>query len=109
MTSPIGRMMVDKMTLRVAHVLAACLLASCAHSDPEPQSDLSAFFERRDNCDHFRGEIPDDMASERGKEVERALHEYCSGTDAELQRLKERYANNATVMARLATYEENIE
>lgn len=45
--------------------------------------DITKFVERRDVCDHFRGE-PYEGDAERRDFIERQLNEYCNGTDAEL-------------------------
>ncbi len=69
--------------------------------------DVRAFMERRDGCDHFRGE--DSPYAERRAQIDEELNRLCTGTDAELARLKRLYAENETVQRLLAEYEVNIE
>lgn len=69
--------------------------------------DVRAFIERRDGCDHFRGE--DSPDAERRAQIDRELQRLCTGTDAELARLKRVYASNKAVQHSLADYEINIE
>jgi hypothetical protein len=55
---------------------------------PKPTGDVEKFTERRNLCDHFRGEAP---------------------YDKELSSLKAKYENNTKVMKVLEKYEEEIE
>lgn len=61
----------------------------------------------RDGCDHFRGEEPYD--AERRAYLEKSIRDLCTGTDAKLADLRQRYARNQDVMAALAGYEGRIE
>ncbi|WP_188578182.1 hypothetical protein [Azorhizobium oxalatiphilum] len=70
-------------------------------------ADVRAFIKRRDGCDHFRGEEPTDP--ERAKEINTQLKKLCTGTDAQLARLRLSYATNRAVMRALAPYERKIE
>jgi hypothetical protein len=70
-------------------------------------ADVVAFRERRDRCDHLRGEEPGDEA--RAVELEKALHLTCHGTDAQLSHLRRKYRRNAAVVATLRRYENRIE
>ena len=74
---------------------------------PKLSGDVEKFKERRDLCDHFRGEDPYD--EERRKFLEENLKKYCAGTDKELAYLKAKYKNNKSVMKVLDKYEEKIE
>jgi hypothetical protein len=75
--------------------------------------EVRVFLDQRDGCDHFRGEpIPepaDDPGGERRRQIETALRELCTGTDAELLRLRARYRNDAAVSAALGELESDIE
>jgi hypothetical protein len=75
--------------------------------------EVRAFLDRREGCDHFRGEpVPepaDDPGAERRHEIETALRELCTGTDAELARLRARYRSDAAVSTALGALESNIE
>ena len=81
------------------HVLAAVALPK----------DVAKFVERREGCDHFRGEIPEASDPDRMNEINRELRKLCKGTDKQLLRLKQKYAADVTVTARLAEFEPNIE
>lgn len=70
-------------------------------------SEVTAFKERRDACDHFRGEEAYDAA--RAKELAAKLDTYCHGTDQELATLRSRYAGDANVISALKGYEDKIE
>jgi hypothetical protein len=88
-----------------------CLLLAQVHAiavSPLPK-DVAKFVERREGCDHFRGEIPESTDPDRMSEVNRELKKLCKGTDKKLLQLKQKYAANATVIARLAEFEPNIE
>ncbi len=69
--------------------------------------DVAKFKERRDLCDHFRGEEPYD--AERRKFLEENLNKYCIGTDRELVSLRTKYSGNEAILRVLAGYEEKIE
>lgn len=71
-------------------------------------NEVNKFIERRDLCDHFRGEIPGDR-SERATEVNRQLQRYCPGTDRELRDLRSRYRDQPEVVQKLSKYEDCIE
>lgn len=122
---------------------ALCLLGGCAarpfaaFEDPRPEGRISlrersqceppetqpdwcdfphevrAFLERREGCDHFRGEpVPDaadDRGGERRRQIETALRELCTGTDAERARLRTRYEDDAAIRAALDVLESDIE
>jgi hypothetical protein len=70
-------------------------------------ADVARFVERRDLCDHFRGEEPYDAA--RRKFLEAKTREFCAGTDKELARLKARYGTRPDLMGKLNEYEDVIE
>ncbi len=69
--------------------------------------DVSAFIEKRDMCDHFRGEEPYDK--ERRAFLEKNILELCTGSDAALANLKSKYINDKEVSSRLDKYESKIE
>lgn len=70
-------------------------------------AEVTAFMVDRDGCDHFRGEEPFD--AERRAYLNESIRELCSGTDARLARLRQRYAADPDVIAALAPYESQIE
>ncbi len=70
-------------------------------------ADVTAFVEKREGCDHFRGEEAYD--EERGRFLKENMDKLCTGTDAELAALKAKYAERKEVMAKLSEYEITIE
>ena len=98
--------------MKIPYVLLAGLLASCAAprpSEAESPHDVQLFVERREICDHFRGEVPDPGEEARMGEVERGIEEYCASTDQELAILKTKYSSNDLIMLQLGRYEHRIE
>ncbi len=77
-------------------------------SAPLPD-DVSRFMERRDLCDHFRGEIPEPADHRRMEEVISSISRYCLGTDEELARLRKKYIDDPEVRDVLAGYETAVE
>ena len=90
-------------------LIASCgLFLACSFSTHAPlAADVEHFIERRDNCDHFRGEEPYDQ--DRRAFLQKQLREFCTGTDRELAKLKQKYQSNATVTKMLDRYEPQIE
>jgi hypothetical protein len=82
-------------------------LAVIAGDQQELPEDVFSFVEKRDGCDHFRGEDPYD--EERRKFILKNLQELCTGTDVELAKLKTKYESNSIVLSRLSNYDEDIE
>lgn len=92
-------------------VMMFCLLLAQVHvmaAAPLPK-DVAKFVERREGCDHFRGEIPEATDPDRMDEINRELKKLCKGTDKKLQQLKQKYAGDAAVTGLLASFEPNIE
>ena len=81
----------------------------CACVAPPATPDLAAFLERRAACDHFRGEVPDPPDAARMREIEAQVTAYCTGTDAQLARLKTRYRDDPAVTKQLTQFEPRIE
>ena len=69
--------------------------------------DVARFIERRDLCDHFRGEEPYDP--QRREFLAKRTRELCTGTDTQLASLKKKYKSKAEVITRLNGYEPKIE
>ncbi|MDX8388290.1 MAG: hypothetical protein R8M46_07140 [Ghiorsea sp.] len=69
--------------------------------------EVVQFIEKRDSCDHFRGEYPYDK--ERRVFLYKNMVELCSGTDKELADLKKKHNSNSDVMKALSVYENTIE
>lgn len=98
--------------MRIASFIFVGLLVSCAaHESSEKRlpDDVQSFVDRREMCDYFRGEIPDQTDADRMDTVDNAMDKYCTGTDRELSRLKQKYSENARIMLRLNDYEDRIE
>jgi len=70
-------------------------------------ADVAKFVERRELCDHFRGEDPYD--EERRRFLAMRLNDTCRGTDKELAGLKGKYQGNSPAMKILEQYEPAIE
>jgi hypothetical protein len=90
-------------------LIAVCgmVLAEGALGQTKLPPDVARFIERRDGCDHFRGEEPYD--EERRKFLNRRMLELCVGTDGQLSKLKKKYRANRAVMTKLNEYELQIE
>jgi hypothetical protein len=82
----------------------SCLSAQAQSALP---ADVLRFAERRDLCDHFRGEDPYDAA--RRKFLEASTKRFCTGTDDQLKALKSKYSAKPEVLFRLNEYESQIE
>lgn len=105
-----------RQSLRQAHgallgvlVSALVLAPSCGgeamgseESVPAVPGEVVSFVERRDLCEHSRGEEPYD--EERRRFVEERLRESCSGIDAELIHLLETYRGHPAALALLSDY-----
>jgi hypothetical protein len=75
--------------------------------------EVRTFIERRAGCDHFRGEPwpegDDAWARERRKTLTDAMRKQCTGTDAELVRLRTQYRDDQAIAAALREFEDDIE
>lgn len=69
--------------------------------------DVNAFTEKRDLCNHFRGEDP--YNEQRRKFLLKNIIELCTGSDKELTTLKNKYKNNNEILKVLSIYDEDIE
>jgi hypothetical protein len=96
---------VKRVALLVA--IGVALVAYPALAQPHLPEDVARFIERRDACDHFRGEEPYD--AERREFLAQQTRALCVGTDAQLAKLKEKYRRDKTVATRLDEYEPRIE
>lgn len=138
------------MRIELGVLLALCALGNCVaqdritRDDPRPQGRLSLrelslceppegrpdwctwphevrdFVNRRDDCDHWRGEPwPDEDTAaigvdrqariERSKEISDGLRDTCTGTDRRLRELKRVYAFDKEISRALSEYETDIE
>jgi len=109
--TPVRRARIAAMTALASATAAATatalLLAACAAPPPTP--DLATFLERRALCDHFRGEVPDPPDAQRMREVSQQIDAYCTGTDAQLAALRQRYRGDPAVTKQLAQFEDHVE
>lgn len=87
--------------------VAIVIFASSARAQDKWPPDVARFIERRDGCDHFRGEEPYD--EERRKFLNQKMTELCPSTDKALARLKNKYRKNKKIMVVLNEYEPQIE
>ena len=78
-------------------------------ADESLPREVQRYVDKREGCDHMRGEIPDRGEKQRMREVRREIRRLCKGTDKELARLKRKYAKNPAVMQRLGEFEPGIE
>lgn len=99
---------------------SACKMVTAPDAEPSPtreagdttrpaslRADVVAFRQRRDECDHFRGEEPYD--AERAAFLHAALARTCKGTDAELAGLRKRYARDRAALRALVDYDPNVD
>ncbi len=101
---------VDGAVLRLLARLMTALLtaASVAASAQTPlPKEVQQYVDRRESCDHWRGEPPFD--AQRQNEINRNVCAACVGSDARLAALKRKYRSDPAVMAALAEFEERIE
>ena len=69
-------------------------------------ADVADFMDRREACAHFSNEEPYD--TERADFLREQAAMYCTGSDAELERLRSRYAGNPDVLERLGNLERDL-
>lgn len=75
--------------------------------------EVARYLERRELCEHFRGEPWPEGSSpaDKGRRefLVRQFKRYCKGSDAALRELQRKYRNNRSVVERLDKYEPEIE
>jgi hypothetical protein len=94
---------------KILMCLALLTPTLAALADSSLPRDVQKFIDRREGCDHMRGEIPDPADKQRMKEVNREIEKLCKGTDKQLSQLKKKYASKVSVMRRLNEFEDGIE
>ena len=82
--------------------MIALVLTLMASTAPLPPA-VTRFFERRQGCDHWRGEYSEDPV--RRRQIEAGARKECTGIDRELDRLRRLYRRNAAVRDALKDYE----
>jgi hypothetical protein len=92
---------------RTVVAIASISFASAAIAQARLPEDVARFIERRDACDHFRGEEAYD--AKRREFLEQQTLKLCVGSDKQLAGLKKKYAGNKAVMTTLDDYEPEIE
>jgi hypothetical protein len=75
--------------------------------------EVRAFTQKRQNCDHFRGEPwpegDETWERERRKDLIDAMRKHCTGTDKALARLRAKYRDDAEISKLLSAFESEIE
>ena len=89
-------------------ILFGLLFPSWAFGNTFPQ-EVVEFIEKRDRCDHFRGEISGEPEVDESSGLNKNLDLYCKETDRSLMNLKDKYKNDSTIMEKLNSYDEEIE
>ncbi len=102
-------MIANKMRTNIfASLIGLALMSnSFATAIPDYPFDVEEFIDRREICDHFRGEEPYD--ADRAKFLTEQIMETCTGSDNELQKLKQKYKDNDDILQLLNGFEEEIE
>jgi hypothetical protein len=97
------------MIKQIAFAISSLLLTLPSLAGETLPKDVEKFIAKRENCDHFRGEIPAPGDKPRMKEVNREIRKWCTGTDRSLVQLRKKYLTNAAVMHHLNVFEPDIE
>ena len=66
-------------------------------------AEVQDFIVRWQDCNHWLGE--DGVEEARRRQIEEAIRQSCHDIDARGRRVRERHANDAAVLARIAEYE----
>jgi hypothetical protein len=91
--------------LLVSTVLSMCVCTVALASDVP--KEITKFIERRESCDRWRGE--DGYSKERQANINRAVCQTCTGTDAELKRLKRKFKYRPDLQTKLNNFEPQME
>jgi hypothetical protein len=83
-------------------ILLALALAGATTARPLPL-DVRRYIERREGCDHWRGEYSPDPV--RSRQIGRGARKECGGSDRELDRLRRTYRRVPRVVAALRDYD----
>lgn len=83
-----------------------CISCQSLAEDALPK-DVSSYLELRESCDHWRGEYGYD--EERQADINWSICQSCSGTDAKLKKLKNKYKNQEKILTKLNELESEIE
>jgi hypothetical protein len=94
----------------VVGIIVFLLSSSCEPADSQIlPAEVEQFIEKRDLCDHFRGEHTGGINRSRDQEVILEEDKYCIGSDSALKLLREKYKDNPAVFQTLAKYDDCIE
>ena len=97
----------------VAAGTCATELCEEAQKIPDLPSDVRSFVDKRDGCDHFRGEPwsggDDPEVKERREFIFQNIKDLCTGTDRRLNELRTKYRNDRVISEHLKRYEDRIE
>lgn len=89
------------------------LIATTAFAAQPLPPDVARFVERREVCEHFRGEPwPEGRTQdevERRSFIARELAKHCAGSDAQFAALRRKYRDDQRVIRTLERYENAIE
>lgn len=83
-------------------ILLALALAGTTAARPLPP-EVRHYIERREGCDHWRGEYSPDPV--RSRQIEAGKRKECTGGDRELDRLRRKYRGTPRVVAALNDYD----
>ena len=83
-------------------ILLAVALIGATAARPLPL-DVRRYIERREGCDHRRGEYSPDPV--RDRQIEAGKRKECTGSDRELDRLRHKYRRTPRVVAALGDYD----
>jgi hypothetical protein len=99
--------------MKLSVLLALLMLAVGAFAQSKLPDDVREFVDRREGCDHFRGEpwdLGDDPeVKDRREFIFAQVKTLCRGTDKQLAGLRKKYAQNKQVIQKLTGYEATIE
>lgn len=91
-------------------ILLLSLSISCTSTyaapiaSPTLPCDVLRFIEKRDICDHLRGELPENPETSTTD-----VDKYCKGTDKKLAELLKKYSNRPDIQETLSSYDSKIE
>lgn len=85
-------------------ILTACV-CSCAEERQPVTSDMMAFFNNAEDCQHFSGKWDSELLTARKKEIEENINVSCGKAKIEREALKKKYAGNKKIEAQLNEYD----
>lgn len=76
---------------KVFFVFGVLCFSQSAFSNNAYSKDLQTFMDKRDQCDHLRGESSGELDIDNARNLKAEFDKYCTGTDRELKKLKNKY------------------